>query len=340
LWNFIPNREVKMIDYYTSFLTPKVVEVETLRPNHSRIVLAPFERGFGHTLGNALRRVLLSSMPGAAPVEVEIEGVLHEYSAIPNIREDVVNILLNIKGIVFILHEITETELELHKGSPGPVLAGEIELPHNVEIINPEHVIANIAEGGKLDIRIKVQNDRGYQPVAVRISKTEEERPVGRLLLDASFSPVRRVTYQVENARVEKRTDLDKLIIDLETDGTLDPEQAIRYCATILQHQLAAFVELELESIQPKEEEKEELDPIMLRPIDDLELTVRSTNCLKGENIHYIGDLVQRNESDLLKTPNLGKKSLNEIKTVLASRRLSLGMILENWPPAELMQEK
>lgn len=328
-----------MIDYYSSFLTPKVIEVKSISDNRSKIILAPFERGFGYTLGNAIRRILLSSMPGGAPVEVEIEGVLHEYSAVEGVREDVVNILLNVKGIVFKLHDISEADLELYKGSPGPVTAGEIKLPHNVEIMNPEHVIANIIEGGKLNMRIKVTTGRGYQPVAARITKEDKERPVGRLLLDASFSPVWRVTYQVENTRVEKRTDLDKLIIDLETDGTLDPEQAIRYCATILQHQLSAFVELKIESLQPPEVEKEEIDPIMLRPIDDLELTVRSTNCLKGENIFYIGDLVQRNESDLLKTPNLGKKSLNEIKTVLASRGLSLGMILKNWPPSKLVKE-
>jgi DNA-directed RNA polymerase subunit alpha len=328
-----------MLNYYSSFLIPKVIEVESISKNRSKIILAPFERGFGHTLGNALRRILLSSMPGAAPVEVEIKGVLHEYSALEGVKEDVVDILLNVKCIVFLLHDVTEANLELHKGSPGPVIADEIKLPHSVEIINPEHVIANIAEGGKLDMMIKVISGRGYQPVSARFTKEHKERPIGRLLLDASFSPVRRVSYQVENARVEKRTDLDKLIIDLETDGTLDPEQAIRDCATILQHQLSTFVELKIESLKPAEEEKEELDPIMLRPIDDLELTVRSTNCLKGEHIYYIGDLVQRHESDLLKTPNLGKKSLNEIKTVLVSRGLSLGMILENWPPAELIKE-
>jgi DNA-directed RNA polymerase subunit alpha len=292
-----------MLDYYSSFLIPKVIEVESVGKNRSKIVLAPFERGFGHTLGNALRRILLSSMPGAAPVEIEIKGVLHEYSALEGVKEDVVDILLNVKGIVFLLHDVTEANLELHKGSPGPVIADEIKLPHSVEIINPECVIANIAEGGKLDMMIKVVSGRGYQPVSARFTKEDKERPIGRLLLDASFSPVRRVSYQVENARV------------------------------------STFVELKIESLRPAEEEKEELDPIMLRPIDDLELTVRSTNCLKGEHIYYIGDLVQRYESDLLKTPNLGKKSLNEIKTVLASRGLSLGMILENWPPAELIKE-
>ncbi|MCK4608696.1 MAG: DNA-directed RNA polymerase subunit alpha [Gammaproteobacteria bacterium] len=330
-----------MLDYYGSFLIPKVIEVEKINKTRSKIVLAPLERGFGHTLGNALRRILLSSMPGAAPVEVEIAGVLHEYSALEGVREDVVDILLNIKGVVFKLHETAEVELKLYKDKPGPVVAGEIELPHNAEVVNPEHVIANISEGGKLDMQIKVMTGRGYQPISARITEEDKERAVGRLLLDASFSPVRKISYQVENARVEKRTDLDKLIIDLEADGTLDPEQAIRDCATILQHQLSTFVELRLENIMPQEEEKEELDPVMLRPIDDLELTVRSTNCLKGEHIYYVGDLVQREEADLLKTPNLGKKSLNEIKTVLATRNLALGMNLSGWPPAAelLLQE-
>ncbi len=329
-----------MFDYYSSFLIPKVIEVESISKTRSKIILAPFERGFGHTLGNALRRILLSSMPGTAPIEVEIKGVLHEYSTLEGIKEDVVDILLNIKGIVFKLHDAKEAALELHKGSPGPVIADEIKLPHNVQILNPEHIIANIVAGGKLDMQIKIANGRGYQPVSARFTKEDKERPIGRLLLDASYSPVRKVSYNVENARVENRTDLDKLIVDLETDGTLDPEQAIRDCATILQHQLSAFVELKIESLKPAEIEVErKLDPIMLRPIDDLELTVRSTNCLKGEHIYYIGDLVQRSEADLLKTPNLGKKSLNEIKSVLASRGLSLGMSLENWPPAELISE-
>jgi DNA-directed RNA polymerase subunit alpha len=329
-----------MQNFYGSFLTPRVIEVEKISPKNSIIVLAPFERGFGHTLGNALRRILLSSMPGAAPVEVEIDGVLHEYSAIEGVKEDVVDILLNIKGIAFKLHERQEVILELKKDKIGPVLAKDIELPHDVEIINPDHVIAHIVANGKLHMRIKVAVGRGYQPVITRISKEEKSHPVGRLLLDASFSPVTRVVYRVENTRVEQRTDLDKLIIELETNGTLDPEESIRYCATILQHQLYAFVELTpIEEPVSKEsgEVKELVDPIMLRPIDDLELTVRSTNCLKGENIFYIGDLVQRAEADLLKTPNLGKKSLNEIKNVLFARGLSLGMTVKNWPPADLI---
>lgn len=329
-----------MQDIYTSFLVPNVVKVKQISAQEAEIVLEPFERGFGYTLGNALRRILLSSMPGAAPTEVEIDGVLHEYSAIEGVKEDVVDILLNLKGVVFKLHDTDEVELDLHKGSVGPVVAGDIELPHGVEIVNPGHVIANLAKGGKLDMRIKVVTGRGYQPVSARITPEDKERTVGRLLLDASFSPVLKVSYQVDNARVENRTDLDKLIINIETNETLGPEEAIRRCATILQHQMEVFVELRAQPKHVIEEEKEQLDPIMLRSIDDLELTVRSTNCLKGENIHFIGDLVQRNESDLLKTPNLGKKSLNEIKNVLTGRGLSLGMILKHWPPVELEEEE
>lgn len=333
---------VAVQNYYGSFLVPRVIEVEKVSSKCSIITLAPFERGFGHTLGNVLRRILLSSMPGAAPVEVEIDGVLHEYSAIDGVKEDVVDILLNIKGIAFKLHERQETVLELKKDKPGPVLAKDIVLPHDVEIINPDHVIAHVLPNGKLHMQIKVALGRGYQPVVARINREDKSRPVGRLLLDASFTPVVRVVYRVENTRVEQRTDLDKLIIELETNGTLDPEEAIRYCATILQHQLHVFVELTPieKPAQKTEETKELVDPTMLRPIEDLELTVRSTNCLKGENIFYIGDLVQRTEADLLKTPNLGKKSLNEIKNVLFARGLSLGMNIKNWPPADLHEEK
>jgi DNA-directed RNA polymerase subunit alpha len=328
-----------MQDIYTNFLTPRVIKVKKITDRHAEIVLEPFERGFGHTMGNALRRILLSSMPGAAATEVEIEGVQHEYSTIEGVKEDVVNVLLNIKGIAFRLHDRNEIILELHKEGPGVVTAGDIKLSHNVEVINPEHIIANLVSGGKLDMQIKVSIGRGYQPVSARLSASET-RPVGKLLIDASFSPVRRVSYQVENTRVEKRTDLDKLIIDLETNGTLDPEEAVRRCATILNHQLMPFVELKLKEMPKIEPKKEEINPILLRPVEDLELTVRSANCLKGENIYYIGDLVMRSETDLLKTPNLGKKSLNEIKNILLSRGLYLGMQIPGWPPEGLERPK
>lgn len=325
-----------MQDIYHSFLTPRVIQVKKISANKAEIVLEPFERGFGHTLGNALRRILLSSMEGAAVVAVQIDGVLHEYSTIEGVREDVVEILLNLKGVAFKMFGRREIVLELNKDTPGPVTAGDIRLEHDVEIMNPEQVIANIVKDGKLSMRITVALGRGYQPANTRVQDEEKGRVVGKLLVDSTFSPVLQVSCHVENARVEKRTDLDKLVINIETNGTLDPEEAIRTSATILHHQLEAFVELR-KSEEPKVEEKtDEMNPLLLRPVDDLELTVRSANCLKGENIFFIGDLVQRDESSLLKTPNLGKKSLNEIKTVLVTRGLSLGMKIEGWPPQGL----
>lgn len=317
------------------FLTPSSIDVTELGPNHSRVVLEPLERGFGHTLGNALRRILLSSMSGAAIIEVEIEGVLHEYASIEGVQEDVVDILLNLKGVAPILHGRDETTLELNVKGPGKVTAGDISVDNNVEIANPDHYIATINTDRELKMRVRIARGRGYQPADAR-EQDEETRSIGRLQLDASFSPVLRVSYVVENARVEQRTDLDKLVLELSTNGTLDPEEAIRRASTILQQQLAVFVDLEADLEVEVEEREEEIDPILLRPVDDLELTVRSANCLKAESIYYIGDLIQRTEVELLKTPNLGKKSLTEIKDVLASRGLSLGMRLENWPPASL----
>lgn len=324
----------------TELLTPRTIDVTELGPTHARVVLEPLERGFGHTLGNALRRILLSSMPGCAVVEVEIDGVLHEYSSIEGVQEDVIEILLNLKEVAVVLHGKDEVELTLGKKGKGAVTAGDIRVDSNVEIRNPDLVIANITGNTALGMRLRVQRGRGYQPADSRQGDQEETRAIGRLQLDASYSPVRRVAYVVESARVEQRTDLDKLVIDLETNGTLDPEEAIRRAATILQQQLAVFVDLESETQSDPEEKEEEIDPILLRPVDDLELTVRSANCLKAETIYYIGDLIQRTEVELLKTPNLGKKSLTEIKDVLASRGLSLGMRLENWPPASIKKEE
>lgn len=328
-----------MQDIYKTFLTPNAIQVQNISPSHHKIVLEPFERGYGHTLGNALRRILLSSMPGAAVVEVRIENVLHEYSTIQGVREDVVDILLNLKGLSFRLDNLNEVTLKLHKKGQGPVTAADIKLENGVELINPHHVIAHLTEDGEIKMDLKVMLGRGYQPASVREKVYQEARPIGLLLLDASFSPVRRVAYQVENARVENRTDMDKLIIDLETDGTLDPEESIRYAAAIMQQQLSAFVDLQHEIPSRPRQHKSNVDPLLLRPVDDLELTVRAANCLKAENIYYIGDLVQRSEHDLLKTPNLGKKSLLEIKSVLAQRGLSLGMLIEPWPPADMLDK-
>ena len=323
----------------TELLTPRTIDVTEYNSTHAKIVLEPLERGFGHTLGNALRRILLSSMPGCAIVEVEIDGVLHEYSAIDGVQEDVIEILLNLKDVAIVMHGKNEAELILSKTGPGYLTAGDIQTDASVEIVNPDYVIANISGDVTLTMRLRVARGRGYQPADTRETDEEETRAIGRLQLDASYSPVRRVSYLVESARVEQRTDLDKLILDLETNGTIDPEEAIRRAATILQQQLAVFVDLEREKQVEPEQREDEIDPILLRPVDDLELTVRSANCLKAETIYYIGDLIQRTEVELLKTPNLGKKSLTEIKDVLASRGLSLGMRLENWPPASLKQE-
>jgi DNA-directed RNA polymerase subunit alpha len=321
----------------SALLKPRIIDVQNVSPTHAKVVMEPFERGYGHTLGNALRRVLLSSMPGTAPTEVKITGVLHEYSAIDGVQEDVVDILLNLKGIVLKLHNQREVWLNLSKQGEGVVTAGDIELSHDVEVVNPEHVIAHLTPGGKLEMQLKVEQGRGYQPATVRSSRGDmESRTIGSIVLDASFSPVRRVSYAVESARVEQRTDLDKLIMDVETNGVVEPEEAVRYAARILVEQLSVFADLKGTEVSSEPVRAQQIDPILLRPVDDLELTVRSANCLKAENIYYIGDLIQRTETELLKTPNLGRKSLNEIKEVLASRGLTLGMKLENWPPSGL----
>ncbi len=322
----------------TEFLIPKHIQVQEVSENHAKVALEPFERGFGHTLGNALRRIMLSSMPGAAIVEVTIDGVQHEYSAIEGVHEDVIDILLNLKGVAVVMHSRDEAVLSLNKKGAGPVTAGDIQLDHDVEISNPDHVIANLNSSGELNMTIKVVQGRGFEAANTRFVDGES-KPIGTLQLDATFSPIRRIAYVVESARVEQRTDLDKLILDIESNGTIDPEECIRRAATILQQQLSAFVDLEADKEPEEDEDEDEVDPILLRPVDDLELTVRSANCLKAENLYYIGDLIQRTEVDLLKTPNLGRKSLTEIKDVLASRGLSLGMRLENWPPASLKND-
>ncbi len=324
----------------TTLLKPKAIQVEPLGGHRARVTLEPFERGYGHTLGNALRRVLLSSMVGFAPTEVTIAGVLHEYSTLDGVQEDVVHIMLNLKGVVFRLHARDEVTLVLRKDGEGPVTAADIQTPHDVEIVNRDHVICHLSQGGKLDMQIKVEKGRGYVPGTLR-RYGEETKAIGRIVLDASFSPVKRVSYTVESARVEQRTDLDKLVMEIETNGAISPEEAIRASAKILVEQLAVFANIDgadigIGVLEPAGKRAHEFDPILLRPVDELELTVRSANCLKAENIYYIGDLIQRTETELLKTPNLGRKSLNEIKEVLASRGLALGSRLEAWPPQGL----
>ncbi len=317
-------------------LKPRLVDVKSTGRNTAKITIEPLDRGFGHTLGNALRRVLLSSMPGCAVVEVEIEGVLHEYTTIEGAQEDVTEILLNLKGLAIRMHSREEATLTVRKRGPGVVLASDIVLDHDVEVVNPEHVICHLTKDGEIGMTMKVARGRGYEPSSVRYSEEEGDRPIGRLLLDASFSPVSRVSYVVDTARVEQRTNLDKLIVEIETNGTVDPDDSIRHAALLLQEQLSVFVDLAGKEDETPSRREAEVDPVLLRPIDDLELTVRSANCLKAESIYYVGDLIQRTEVELLKTPNLGKKSLTEIKDVLASRGLSLGMRLENWPPPGL----
>lgn len=338
-----------------NLLKPRSIEVETAEgnPYSATVTMESFETGYAHTLGNALRRVLLSSMIGYAPTEAQIAGVVHEYSQIDGVKEDVVDILLNVKGVIFKLENRDEVTVTLRKEGTGPVTAADFDLPHDCQILNPDHVIANLS-GGKLDMQIKVEKGRGYQPGDMRALKDDYSKAtIGKIIMDASFSPVLRVAYKVENARVEQRTDLDKLVLSVDTNGAILPEEAVRQAAHILQDQLSVFggiatigiepvVPVQAQPVIPQQQEipvvkpQPPVDPILRRPVDDLELTVRSANCLKAENIYYIGDLIQRTENELLKTPNLGRKSLNEIKEVLGTHGLTLGMKLDNWPPVGL----
>ena len=313
----------------SELLTPRIVKIQEMGLNMSRVTLEPLERGFGYTLGTALRRVLLSSIEGAAVTECEIDGVLHEYSGIEGVSEDVIDVLLNLKGLALILHEGDRAEMRLSANKVGEVKASDFTVPSNIEICNPDHVIAHLTQNVPFSMTVVVEKGRGYR-VAMQENDTATHAP-NVLRVDASFSPIKRIAYRVEAARVEQHTDLDKLVIDIESNGTIDPEQAIREAATILHKQIAVFVNLESTEVEAEYEEEVQVDPVLLRPVDDLELTVRSANCLKAENINNIGDLVRRTEVELLKTPNLGKKSLNEIKEVLAAHGLELGMDLENW---------
>lgn len=327
-----------MLTFQANLIKPRLVDVSLINTNTARIVIEPLERGFGHTLGNSLRRVLLSSIPGCAVTEVTIDGVQHEYSTIEGVREDVIDILLNLKNLSVKMAHGDEAVLRISKNGLGVITAADIETTHDTEIMNPDLVIANLTQAGQLNMILKVEKGRGYQPVGARVHAMSE-LTVGALQLDASFSPIRRVSYSVENARVEQRTNLDRLILEIETNGTIEPEESVRQAASILSEHLTVFIALEGEEVSGVIEERPQFDPLLLRPVDDLELTVRSANCLKAENIFYIGDLIQRSESDLLKTPNLGKKSLTEIKDVLGTKGLSLGMRLENWPPESLKRE-
>jgi DNA-directed RNA polymerase subunit alpha len=333
----VADEEIEKEEIVLDLLNPMVIKLESQNELHSRVSIEPFERGFGYTLGNAMRRVLLSSLPGYAITEAQIDGVLHEYTTIEGVQEDVVEILLNLKGVAINVNDRDSADFVISKKGPCTVTAGDIQVDGDTEVVNPEHHIATISSKKELKMQLKVEKGTGYRPVAIQ--NKESEVTVGLLKLDASFSPIKTVTYSVDAARVENRTDLDKLIVDLETDGTIDPERAIKYAGAILQNQLTIFTNLTRVQEHQKEEEEILIEPIMLRPVDELELTVRSANCLKAENANYIGDLVQKTEVELLRTPNLGKKSLNEIKEVLGSHGLSLGMELDNWPPKEAVAE-
>jgi DNA-directed RNA polymerase subunit alpha len=326
------------VSNFNNLLKPRIVNIENVSLNNTRVTLEPLERGFGHTLGSALRRIMLSSIVGSSVTELSIEGVQHEYSTIEGIQEDVIDIMLNLKDVAFKMNGSSNASLKLSKNEVGQVTAGDIELTGDIEVVNPDHVIANITtKGSSLSMQIEVNEGIGYSSANQR--KDDSNRILGSLLIDASFSPIKKVSYKVDSARVEQRTDLDKLIIELETDGTIDPEACIREAATILHDQVSVFVDLKaIEETEQKPVEAE-IDPNLLRPVDDLELTVRSANCLKAENVYYIGDLIQRSENELLKTPNLGKKSLTEIKDILGTYGLSLGMKLDNWPPSNLQDQ-
>lgn len=323
-----------MSDILAKLLRPRVVEVDERSDYSAKIIIEPLERGFGHTIGNAFRRILLSSIPGCAITEVNIDGVQHEFSTLEGVREDVVEILLNLKTLSFMMPDRDEAEISIN-ATGGTVTAADIQLPEGVEVANPEQVICNLDKKASITMRMTVEKGVGYEPSTNRMS-AEESRPIGQLVLDASFCPVRRVSYDVENARLHQKTNLDKLILDIDTDGSISAEDAVRTAARILVEQMAIFIDFKIETTVEETEEVEKLNPILLKPIDELELTVRSANCLKAENIQYIGDLIQRTEVELLKTPNLGKKSLNEIKGVLSEMGLTLGVRLENWPPAAI----
>ncbi len=318
------------------FLKPKLVNIENISKTCSRLVLEPLEKGFGYTLGNSLRRVLLSSIPGYAVTEIEIDGILHEYSVKNGLLEDIIEIILNFKKLSIKLNDNREEAiLFLNKSGIGPVLASDITGDYDFYLANPDHVICNITDKNiSINMRIFVQLGVGYIPSSFKIKKfkdSNENLKVGKLYIDAIYSPIERVSYKVESTRVKQRIDLDKLIIDIYTNGTIKPEFAIRKAATILVDQLSYFINLDDKNIKEVKKNKLSFDPILLSLVDDLELTVRSANCLKAESIHYIGDLVQKTEIELLKTPNLGKKSLTEIKDVLFSKGLTLGMKIKDW---------
>ena len=322
---------------WQELIKPNKVEVSTSKDpqRFGTVVVEPLERGYGLTLGNAMRRVLLSSLQGAAVTSIRIDGVLHEFSSIEGVREDVTDIVLNIKNISLRMHVEGSKKIYLKAEGPCEVKAGMIETSADIEITNPELVICTLGNKAKLNIELTVSNGKGYRPAA---QNRAEDAPIGIIPVDSIFSPVRRVSYKVEDTRVGQITDYDKLILEIETNGTIKPEDVVAYAARILQDQLQVFVNFQEPEVVEKEEEKDELpfSRHLLRKVEELELSVRSANCLKNDNIIYIGDLVQKTEADMLRTPNFGRKSLNEIKEVLTNMGLHLGMKVEGWPPENI----
>ena len=322
---------------YTNLLRPNSVEIQRFSSNHMRVSIQPLERGFGHTLGNAMRRVLFSAMTGAAVVEAKISNVLHEYSTLEGVQEDVVDILLNLKGLAIRLYEKDATMVHVHKKGSGVVTGADIQVEDMVEVANKNHVIAHLSDKGELEMDLWIEKGRGYQAAVMR-KKKKENQVVGSLLLDASFSPIKKVSYNVESTRVGDRTDLDKLILELETNGMITAEELISQAAITLHSQLNVFVNLEeIKITEQQESTRNEMEELLMKPVQEVDLTQRSANCLKSEKIYYLGDLVVRSEMDLMRTPNLGKKSLTEIKNMLSNFGLELGMEVENWPPANLV---
>ncbi len=319
------------------FLKPKLVGSSETGTNEFKVVLEPLERGFGYTLGNALRRTLLSSMTGSAVTEVAIDGVMHEYSTIDGVQEDVLDILLNLKEVSVALNTTESAEVVIDKKGPCEITVADIEANGtDITAFNPEFVIATVNDGGHVRMSLKIATGVGYDTAASRV---DEVSTIGGIQLDASFSPIKRVSFTVDAARVDQKVNLDKLNMSIETNGSVNAEVAIKRAASILQDQLSSFVELELVEEEEALPTSDDFDPQLLAAVDELELTVRSANCLKAEQIYYIGDLIQKSEQDLLRTPNLGRKSLNEIKEVLTDKGLDLGTDIPNWPPVDLMSE-
>ena len=322
---------------WQELIKPAKLEVEPgIDPNRmATIVAEPLERGFGLTLGNALRRILLSSLQGAAVTAIQIEGVLHEFSSVPGVREDVTDIVLNMKGVALKMHVEGPKHVTLKATGPGEVTAGQIDTGADIEVMNPDLVICHLDKGAKLSMELVVDNGKGY---VAATSNKQEDSPIGLIPIDAVFSPVRKVSYKIENSRVGQVTDHDKLAIEVLTNGALTPDDAVALAARILQDQLQLFINFDEPDQKSDSEKKDDLpfNRNLLRKVDELELSVRSANCLKNDNIIYIGDLVQKSEADMLRTPNFGRKSLNEIKEVLSQMGLHLGMEIAAWPPENI----